>query len=243
MTRSDPLRATSAITTKALTRTLLVGLFGLLCLSNVFVQGQGTNIDPSATPATGTPTGPATGTVTGTASGTVTGTATGTATGVPITTTTPTQSRSPADPLASLTMLNPKANSKDPPLFPLGVDLPFSWDISNNLKLPIANLTIEAYLPDNTIITIANAIAGSSRNYTWPAASQKNVTNPIKTGLYTIRIYDGNVGRNGYLPDGGGYLATYSILKIGLYIPSDYVPGYQMHRKLFEILLSSFSTP
>ncbi|KAF9924295.1 hypothetical protein FBU30_005690 [Linnemannia zychae] len=217
------------MTAKALTRALLVALLGFICLSNL-VQGQGTTPGPTgpatssasgtAPPATGTPTVP-TGTVSGTATGTVSGSiiATPTASLPP---------RKPSDPLSSLTMIEPKANLKNPPLFPLGYDISFSWDYDKYLLLPPSNLTIEAFLPDNTIVTIASAIPGNLKNYTWPAASQKNQTNPIKTAMYTLRIFDGQVGRNGFLPE-GGYLITYSGLKFGLYIPGDYVPGSQMH--------------
>ncbi|KAF9102650.1 hypothetical protein BGX29_004359 [Mortierella sp. GBA35] len=218
---------------KALNRTLLIALLGLLCLSSVFVQGQST----TGTSATGTAPGPATGTnsatgsgtpPSGTATGTATGTASGTATGTAPIPTASLPPRTPQDQLSYLTMLKPKVNKENPPLFPLGVDLEFSWDYDKNPLLPIANLTIEAFLPDNSILSIANAIPGNLKNYTWPAANQKNQTNPIKTGMYTLRIFDGNVGRNGILPL-GGYLATFSTLKFGLYIPSNYVPGDQMH--------------
>ncbi|KAK3832164.1 MAG: hypothetical protein JOS17DRAFT_115403 [Linnemannia elongata] len=227
MTRSDPHHATT--TTKALTRALLMALLGLVCLSNVFVQGQVTST--TATGGASTSTGGTPGTQTGTPTGTLTGTATisvtGTATGsVPAAT--PTQSRSPMDPLASLTMLQPKVNIKNPPLFPLGVDIQFSWDYNQYLKLQPANLTIEAYLPDNSIITIADAIPGNLKNYTWPAAKQLNQTNLISTNIYTLRIFDGNVGRFGVLPE-GGYLATFVGLKFGLYRPSAYIPGSQMN--------------
>ncbi|KAF8942988.1 hypothetical protein BGZ47_005925 [Haplosporangium gracile] len=221
MTRSNPSHTTRS-TTKVLTRTLLMALLGLLCLSNVFVQGQGTSTGGASTATGGTP-GTQTGTPTGTASVSVTGTA---STSLPVAT--PTQSRSPMDPLASLTMLQPKVNLKDPPLFPLGVDIQFSWAYDQYLKLQPANLTIEAYLPDNSIITIADAIPGNLKNYTWTAAKQGNLTNPIKTNVYTLRIFDGNVGRFGVLPQ-GGYLSTFVGLKFGLYIPSTYIPGSQMN--------------
>ena len=192
----------------------------------------GTNTTPSGSTTTGgasTATGGTSGTQTGTPTGTASVPATGSATGsVPAAT--PTQSRSPMDPRASLTMLQPKVNIKDPPLFPLGVDIQFSWDYDQYLKLQPANLTIEAYLPDNSIITIADAIAGNLKNYTWPAAKQLNQTNPISTAIYTLRIFDGNVGRFGVLPE-GGYLSTFVGLKFGLYRPSAYIPGSQMNRK------------
>ncbi|KAF9145700.1 hypothetical protein BG015_011814 [Linnemannia schmuckeri] len=230
MTRSDPSHITRS-TTKTLTRALLMALLGLLCLSNVFVQGQGTNTSPpSASTTTGgasTTTGGTPGTQTGTPTGTASVTGTGTASGS-LPAATPTQSRSPMDPRASLTMLQPKVNLKDPPLFPLGVDIQFAWDYDKYLKLQPANLTIEAYSPDNSIITIADAIPGNLKNYTWTAAKQVNLTNPIKTNMYTLRIFDGNVGRFGVLPE-GGYLSTFVGLKFGLYIPSTYIPGSQMN--------------
>jgi hypothetical protein len=138
------------------------------------------------------------------------------------------------DPLASLTMLEPKANVKNPPLFPLGVDLSFSWDYNQYLKLQPTNLTIQAVLISNpqTVITIANAIPGNLKNYTWPAQAQLNQTNPIITAWYTLRIYDGGVGLYGVLPQ-GGYLTTFSGLTLGLYKKSDYIPGAEMNRKLF----------
>lgn len=131
-------------------------------------------------------------------------------------------------------MVQPKANVKNPPLFPLGVDLSFSWTYDQYLKLQPTNLTIQA-IPSKdpkNVLTIANAIPGNLKNYTWPAAQQLNQTNPISTDWYTLRIFDGGVGLYGVLPQ-GGYLTTYSGLTFGLYRPSTYIPGAQMNRKLF----------
>ncbi|KAG0366988.1 hypothetical protein BGZ54_004582 [Gamsiella multidivaricata] len=177
--------------------------------------------------ATGTPSGTVTSPATGTPSGTIIGTATGTATAPA-----PTVSRSPQDPVSSLTMLNPKANLQNPPLFPIGVDIDFAWDYDKYLKLQPTNLTIEAFMTNSptTIITLGAALPGNLKNYTWTAANQKNITHPIQTAMYTLRIFDGAVGRSGSLPQ-GGYLITYSGLKFGLYAPNTYTPGSQMNRK------------
>ncbi|KAF9290877.1 hypothetical protein BGZ68_005791 [Mortierella alpina] len=131
----------------------------------------------------------------------------------------------PSDPPAYLSMLEPKANAKNPPLFPLGKDIVFTWNItdSQNLIMKPTNLTIEAYLPGPIIINIASGLPGNTMNYTWPGANQINATNPIQSAIYTIRIFDGQVGRYGYLP--GGYLQTYTGLTIGLYQPGSYTPG------------------
>jgi len=128
-------------------------------------------------------------------------------------------------------MDEPKANSVNPPLFPIGVDISFSWHYDAYLKLPPTNLTIEAYMADNTIVTIGQGLPGNLLNYTWTAQQQKsNITNPLLTALYTLRIFDGAVGRFGRLPV-GGYLSTFAGLKFGLYIPELYTPGNQMNRK------------
>ncbi|KAG0198474.1 hypothetical protein BGX28_008068 [Mortierella sp. GBA30] len=203
---------------RALGRALLIAFLGFLCLSNVYVQGQAT---------TGTSGSTTSGVITSTstAGGTGTpGTGTATASGTPASPTSPLPSRSPSDPLGHLTMLQPKPNVKNPPLFPLGTDLVFAWQYDQYLILPPSNITIEAYI-GNTIITIGNALPGNTKNYTWPAASQLNATNPIKDGIYTIRVFDGQVGRWQRLPE-GGYLETYDgLLKIGLYSPRPYTPG------------------
>ncbi|ORZ13401.1 hypothetical protein BCR41DRAFT_355659 [Lobosporangium transversale] len=219
-----------------LQRTTVFALLALLCLSNVFVQGQGSSPAPPSNTATGpAPTGtggpPATNTATGTASGAPIGTATGTATG-PAPSALP--SRTPSDPVSSLTMIQPKANMANPPLFPIGItDIQFAWDYDKFLLLPPANLTLEAFTSENptNIVTIGAAIPGNLKNYTWTAINQKNLTNPIRTGMYTLRIFDGAVGRNGVLPQ-GGYLSTFAGLRFGLYIPSPYTPGRDMNRKL-----------
>ncbi|KAG0317344.1 hypothetical protein BGZ99_006352 [Dissophora globulifera] len=216
----------SGTTAKTLQRSCLLALLGLLCLSNVFVQGQVTT--PAVPPAATSSQGPiATGTPTGTTVATGTNVATGTGSAPA-----PTVSRSPQDPVSFLTMLYPMASEKNPPLLPIGVDIPFAWDYDNNLKLQPTNITIEAYLPDSplNIITIGNALPGTTKNYTWTAASQKNITNPLRTAIYTLRIYDGAVGRLGLPPaGGGGYLSTYTGLKFGLYIPEPYTPGSQQY--------------
>ncbi|KAF9995597.1 hypothetical protein BGZ79_010709 [Entomortierella chlamydospora] len=219
-------------------RTFILVLLGLLCLSNVLVQGQGAT-QSATTTAAATSSGSASGSTTtsGSAAATGTATATRTASGSQNATATgtgtaPTSSvtRTPSDPLSSLTMLNPKANVQDPPLFQIGTDIQFAWSYDKYLLLQPTNITIEAFMTNSptVIITIGAALPGSTTNYTWPAASQLNASNPISTAMYTLRIFDGAVGRYGSLPD-GGYLATYSGLKFGLYAASAYTPGSQMN--------------
>ncbi|KAF9163116.1 hypothetical protein BGX20_001447 [Mortierella sp. AD010] len=127
-------------------------------------------------------------------------------------------------------MLNPKVNTQDPPLFQIGTDIQFAWSYDKYLLLQPTNITIEAFMTNSptVIVTIGAALPGTTTNYTWPAASQLNASNPISTAMYTLRIFDGAVGRYGSLPD-GGYLATYSGLKFGLYAASAYTPGSQMN--------------
>lgn len=88
------------------------------------------------------------------------------------------------------------------------------------------NLTIEAFMSDsvNNIVTIVEGLPGTTKNYTWLARSQINDTNPLMTAMYTLRIFDGQVGRQGYISNAGGYLSTYTGLKFGLYQPK-YTPG------------------
>ncbi|KAF9111230.1 hypothetical protein BGX27_005206 [Mortierella sp. AM989] len=223
------------MSTKAMQRSFFLVLLALLCLSNVVVQAQVTSSQPTgsvtgtAPPASsGTATNSASGT--GTASGTATGTASGTASG---TAATPLPTRTPRDPVASLTMLNPKANFLNPPLFQIGVDIQFSWDYDKYLLLPPTNLTIEAFMTNNptNIITIGAGLPGNIKNYTWVGSSQINATHPIQTGIYTLRIFDGAVGRSGSLPE-GGYLITFAGLKFGLYITSPYLPGDQANPRV-----------
>ncbi|KAF9951834.1 hypothetical protein BGZ72_006720 [Mortierella alpina] len=201
---------------RALERAFFLAFLGVLCLFNVFVQGQVAT--PSASQG-GTTSGPLPSGSTGSAQ--PSGSATGTATG-------PLPTTKPSDPPAHLTMLKPLANDKNPPLFPLGRDIEFAWNItdSQNLIIKPTNLTIEAYLSNTVIITIASGLPGNTMNYTWPGVNQINATHPIQTQVYTIRIYDGQLGRDITIP--GGYLATYSSLKIGLYQPSGYTPGKDM---------------
>lgn len=171
---------------------------------------------------TGTPT--ATGPVQGTATGTVVGTATGTAI---ITAPIPTVTRSPSDPLVNLRLIEPKAQNKDnPPIYPIGQDISFSWDYDRVPLLPPTNLTMNIYpvgFPKK-IYTIAAALPGSTTNYTWLGTSQRNSTNGLDDAIYNLMIYDGAVGPNGYLAGGGGYLVTYTGFKFGLY-NINYQPG------------------
>ncbi|KAF9581630.1 hypothetical protein BGW38_001278 [Lunasporangiospora selenospora] len=125
-------------------------------------------------------------------------------------------------------MEEPKESSKNPPMFPIGSDIKFSWSYDNYLLLPPANITIEAYTADNRIFTIGNALPGNTVNYTWTKAAQQNDTQPLLTAMYTLRIFDGAVGRNGRLAE-GGYLLTYSGLRFGMYRPEEYIPGDQQH--------------
>jgi hypothetical protein len=127
-------------------------------------------------------------------------------------------------------MDTPKPNSVSPPLFPIGVDITFSWHYDQYLLQKPVNLTIEAYTANNAIWTIGQGLPGSLTNYTWTAQEQNNITNPLQMSLYTLRIFDGAVGRFGRPPN-GGYLATYVGLRFGLYHPEAYTPGNQMNRK------------
>ncbi|KAF9573613.1 hypothetical protein EC968_008248 [Mortierella alpina] len=204
---------------RALERAFILAFLGFLCLSNVYVQGQAST--PSASGGT-TPSGtqPSGSTGNPSPSGSPSGSAT------PPGPTGPLPSTKPSDPPAHLTMLEPKANAKNPPLFPLGLqDIVFVWNITDiqNLIMKPTNLTLEAYSADNTIVTIASDLPGNTMKYTWPAANQINVTHPIRAAIYTIRIFDAQVGRYGRLA--GGYLETYIGLTIGLYPRGHYTPG------------------
>ncbi|KAG0253944.1 hypothetical protein BG011_006051 [Mortierella polycephala] len=210
---------------------MLMSLLALLYLSNVFVQGQGSSSAPVPTQTTGMATGTATGSATapsagaGTSTGGPSGSATGTGSAAPSATALPPIT----SPLGSLMMLFPKANNQNPPIFPIGVDIEFSWEYNDYLIVQPKNLTIEAYSPDNTIVTIGDNLPGNLKSFIWTGPSQKNITHPIKTAIYTLRIFDGAIGRFGSLPNAGGYLSTYTGLKFGLYGPGGYTPSDQLN--------------
>ncbi|KAF9302716.1 hypothetical protein BGZ74_004929 [Mortierella antarctica] len=210
-------------------RTLALALIGLLCLSTTLVHAQDTTVNPgSSSGVTPTPNTPS-----GTPTGTATGTATGTLTGTGIATPTPSlPPRTPADPVGGVIMDKPLPNNERyPPLFAIGTDIEFAWHYTEYLKLPPTNITIEAYMTNTpaTIVPIGTALPGNTKNFTWTAAMQKNLTTPIATANYTLRIFDGAIGRAPVGQNLGGYLMPYAGLKFGLYIPGTYTPGNQQN--------------
>ncbi|KAI9241490.1 MAG: hypothetical protein BYD32DRAFT_405695, partial [Podila humilis] len=84
-----------------------------------------------------------------------------------------------------------------------------------------------------TIVPIGTALPGNTQNFTWTVAMQMNSTPSLIEANYTLRIFDGAIGR---IPVGqtlGGYLMTYTGLKFSMYVPGDYTPGDQLTRRFF----------
>ncbi|KAG0228299.1 hypothetical protein BGW42_002291 [Actinomortierella wolfii] len=170
-----------------------------------------------------TATVPTTGVATGTAPATPLPTNGGNQTVVP-TPTRPRPTRKPTDPLATLTVIKPPNRKDNPELYPIGSNIEFAWTIdTKNLLLPPDNITLDATPRSNPkeVYTIAVLPAGTT-NFTWTAELQRNDSRPLIQDLYTLRIYDGQVGPYGFLTDGGGYLQSYVGLVFGLYFPRGY---------------------
>ncbi|KAF9312720.1 hypothetical protein BG003_006000 [Podila horticola] len=208
-------------------RTLAFALVGLLCLSSALVNAQvtspGTSSGVTSTPNTSS------GTPTGTATGTATGTLTGTGSATPTPSLPP---RTQSDPPGGVIMDKPLPdNERYPPLFTIGTNIDFAWHYTEYLKLPPTNITIEAYMTNTptTIVPIGTALPGNTKNFTWTADMQKNLTSPLTTANYTLRIFDGAIGRIPVAQPLGGYLFTYTGLKFGLYIPGKPIPGNQLN--------------
>lgn len=91
----------------------------------------------------------------------------------------------PRRPVSRLSMVHPKQNTANPPLFPVGSDIVIEWAFDNTtLVFPPFNLTIEVNLSGNAkmIWPVAN-VSGSATSVVWNTA----VVNPgLFMGFYTL---------------------------------------------------------
>ncbi|KAF9129980.1 hypothetical protein BGW39_003585 [Mortierella sp. 14UC] len=127
----------------------------------------------------------------------------------------------PRRPVSRLSMIQPKQNAVNPPLFAVGSTIDFEWVFDNTtLVFPPANLTIEVSLTSNPKIVwpVAN-ITGTATSIAWNTGA---VSPSLYMGFYTLSIYDTKLGKQGVATS--GHLMPYSDLQFGMYIPEPYVP-------------------
>ncbi|KAI7827983.1 hypothetical protein BC939DRAFT_444217 [Gamsiella multidivaricata] len=128
----------------------------------------------------------------------------------------------PRRPVSRLSMVQPKQNTANPPLFPVGSNIIFEWAFDNTtLVFPPTNLTIEISLSGTTkmVWPVAN-VSGLTTSVVWNTAT---VTSPaLFMGFYTLNVYDTNIGKQGIATS--GHLMPFSDLQFGLYIPEPYIP-------------------
>ncbi|KAF9364880.1 hypothetical protein BGX34_000107 [Mortierella sp. NVP85] len=196
---------------RLLQRSFLLAFLGLLCLSNIVVQGQ--DLTTNTPGPTSAPAGP--GATTNVPPGSAPpGSATPTVS-APL----PTLSLSPNDPVSRLSLIKPKVNPENPPLFMIGgVDIQFEWEFDKNLKLQPTNLTIEAYEEANRLNIVSIGVApGTATSFVWTAANHQNSTRSLREAMYRLQIYDGQLGRDGAPAGVGGYLQKNIDLRFGMY--------------------------
>ncbi|KAF9383415.1 hypothetical protein CPB97_006478 [Podila verticillata] len=120
----------------------------------------------------------------------------------------------PRRPVSRLSMVQPKQNTVNPPLFPVGSNIVFEWLFDNaTLVFPPANLTVEISLTSNPkmIWPVAN-VSGTATSVVWNTAT---VTNPsLFMGYYTLSVYDTKIGKQGVATS--GHLMPYSDLQFGM---------------------------
>ncbi|KAF9150103.1 hypothetical protein BG015_008085 [Linnemannia schmuckeri] len=127
----------------------------------------------------------------------------------------------PRRPVSRLSMIQPKQNSINPPLFPVGSNIVFEWVFDNaTLVFPPGNLTIEVALTANPkmVWPVAN-VSGTATSTSWSTGS---AAPSLFMGFYTLSIYDTKIGKQGVAAS--GHLMPYSDLQFGMYIPEQYVP-------------------
>ncbi|CAO3570240.1 unnamed protein product, partial [Mortierella alpina] len=128
----------------------------------------------------------------------------------------------PRRPVSRLSMIQPKQNAANPPLFPVGCNIPLEWTFDNaTLVFPPGNLSVEVSLTSNPkmIWPIAN-ISGTATSVIWNTATVAGP--PLIMSFYTLSIYDTKIGKQGVATS--GHLMPYSDLQFGIYIPEPYVP-------------------
>ncbi|KAF9138415.1 hypothetical protein BGX30_009199 [Mortierella sp. GBA39] len=122
----------------------------------------------------------------------------------------------PRLPVSRLSMVQPKQNSINPPLFPVGSNIVFEWVFDNTtLVFPPANLTIEVALTSNPkmVWPVAN-VSGTATSTSWRTDA---VVPSLFMGFYTLSVYDTKLGKQGVATS--GHLMPYSDLQFGMYIP------------------------
>ncbi|KAG0068822.1 hypothetical protein BGZ90_000427 [Linnemannia elongata] len=127
----------------------------------------------------------------------------------------------PRRPVSRLSMIQPKQNSINPPLFPVGSNIVFEWVFDNTtLVFPPANLTIEVALTANPkmVWPVAN-VSGTATSTSWSTGAAMP---SLFMGFYTLSVYDTKLGKQGVATS--GHLMPYSDLQFGMYIPEPYVP-------------------
>ncbi|GJJ73944.1 hypothetical protein EMPS_06302 [Entomortierella parvispora] len=128
----------------------------------------------------------------------------------------------PRRPVSRLSMIQPKQNAANPPLFPVGSNIVFEWAFDNTTLIFVpANLTVEVSLTSNPkmIWPVAN-VSGTATSVVWNTATTVNPS--LFMGFYTLSIYDTKLGKQGVATS--GHLMPYSDLQFGLYIPEPYIP-------------------
>ncbi|KAG0374878.1 hypothetical protein BGX24_009818 [Mortierella sp. AD032] len=127
----------------------------------------------------------------------------------------------PRRPVSRLSMLQPKQNTVNPPLFAVGSNIEFEWVFDNTtLVFPPTNLTIEVSLTANPkmVWPVAN-VTGTTTSISWSTGA---TVPSLFMGFYTFSIYDTKLGKQGVATS--GHLMPYSDLQFGMYIPEPYVP-------------------
>ncbi|KAF9578328.1 hypothetical protein BGW38_005929, partial [Lunasporangiospora selenospora] len=92
----------------------------------------------------------------------------------------------PRRPVSRISMIQPKQNAANPPLFPVGSNIVFEWAFDNNtLVFPPTNLSIEVSLSANPkmVWPIAN-VSGSATSIVWNTGTARDPS--LFMGFYTL---------------------------------------------------------
>ncbi|KAF9182950.1 hypothetical protein BGZ50_004612 [Haplosporangium sp. Z 11] len=141
----------------------------------------------------------------------------------------------PRLPVSRLSMVQPKQNVANPPLFAVGSFITFEWVFDNTtLVFPPTSLTVEVRLnaDPKMVWTVAN-VSGTATSVVWNTGA---MTSPVLfMGFYTLSIYDPKIGKLGIATS--GHLMPYSDLQFGLYIPCIVRRAIVDHNRVLEMLL------
>ncbi|KAF9927083.1 hypothetical protein FBU30_003507 [Linnemannia zychae] len=131
----------------------------------------------------------------------------------------------PRKPPSRITIIKPKPNQINPPLFAIGYPIEFEWQFDKStLSSSPTNLTLQVTLSSDPtkVWPIAN-ISGTATSYTWNTDNIKTPSN-LLMGMYTLNIFDTKVGKQS-VAGGVGQIIPNSDLRFGLYIPESKIPG------------------